>query len=183
MKKVLIISGHTDTESDSMANKQILNELQTRLLPEAEYDILDRLYPDYRIDVEAEQKKLVEADIIVLQYPVFWYGWTSLMQKWIEDVFQHGFSHGSKGKALVGKKLFLSFTTGAPEEAYQNGNVDIEDLIKPAVGMAALTGLDLVGYVYTCGVSYGMRQEAGEEILRKSVAHAEKLAVLVKAEE
>ena len=71
MKKVLIISGHTNTESDSMANKQILNELQTRLLPEAEYDILDRLYPDYRIDVEAEQKKLVEADIIVLQYPVF----------------------------------------------------------------------------------------------------------------
>ena len=71
MKKVLIISGHTNTESDSMGNKQILNELQTRLLPEAEYDILDRLYPDYRIDVEAEQKKLVEADIIVLQYPVF----------------------------------------------------------------------------------------------------------------
>ena len=35
MKKVLIISGHTNTESDSMANKQILNELQTRLLPEA----------------------------------------------------------------------------------------------------------------------------------------------------
>ena len=68
MKNVLIVSGHTDLKNDSVANKTIINELK-RLLPEAEYDILSDLYPDYRFNVKAEQEKLVKADIIVWQFP------------------------------------------------------------------------------------------------------------------
>lgn len=35
-----------------------------------------------------------------------------LLKLWLDKIFQHGFSHGSKGK-LGGKKLLFSFTTGA----------------------------------------------------------------------
>jgi len=112
MKNVLIVSGHTDLKNDSVANKTIINELK-RLLPEAEYDILSDLYPDYRFNVKAEQEKLVKADIIVWQFPVFWYSMPSLLRKWIEDVVVHGFAYGSTGTALKGKRLIASFTTGA----------------------------------------------------------------------
>lgn len=67
MKNVLIISGHTNLAA-SVANKTILETLNERL-PEAEIVKLDELYPDFKIDVEAEQQKLLRADIIVLQFP------------------------------------------------------------------------------------------------------------------
>ena len=116
MNNVLIISGHTDLAT-SVANKTILETLARRL-PEAEIVKLDELYPDFKINVEAEQQRLLRADIIVLQYPLFWYSATSLLERWMEETFRHGFSHGSTGDKLKGKKLVLSFTTGAPETMY-----------------------------------------------------------------
>jgi putative NADPH-quinone reductase len=179
-KKVLLVSGHTDLKNDSVVNKTIIEEFH-RLLPEAELDILSDLYPDYQIQVEAEQQKLVNADVIVLQFPVFWYSQPSLMHKWMEDTFIHGFSHGSKGKALVGKKLIASFTTGAPAEAYQSESplgYTLEQLIMPAMkGIAALTGMQLMAPVYTCGVSYASRNDAEvlAQMMDKAKEHAEKL--------
>ena len=70
MKNILIISGHTDL-STSVANKAILDTVGRRL-PEAEIVKLDKLYPDFKINVEAEQQRLLKADVIVLQFPVFW---------------------------------------------------------------------------------------------------------------
>ncbi len=62
---VLIINGHPTMET-SNANKAILEEVK-RLLPEAEVSNLQALYPNYQIDVDAEQAKLVKADVIVWQ--------------------------------------------------------------------------------------------------------------------
>lgn len=69
MKNILIISGHPDLPN-SVANKTILNTLKLSF-PQAKFHYLDELYPDFKIDVEAEQKSLVAADIIVLQFPIF----------------------------------------------------------------------------------------------------------------
>ena len=175
MKNVLIISGHPDLKSDSFANKIILEDLES-LLPTAAFDLLSDLYPDYRIDVEAEQKKLVAADIIVLQFPIFWYSMPSLLAKWMEDVFVHGFSHGTTGKALVHKKLLLSFTTGAPESAY-DASFPVEAMAERFVRTAGLTGMDYVGFIYTGGVSYSLRADAEKraEMAAASHAHAQRL--------
>lgn len=181
MKKVLVVVGHTDINNDSVANKTIMEEFHRRM-PDAALDILCELYPDYKIDVEAEQRKLVDADVIVLQFPVFWYSQPSLMHKWMEETFRHGFSHGSKGKALVGKKLIASFTTGAPAEAYSaDGPMghSLEDIVMPAIdGTARLTGMQLMPPVYTCGVSYASRSdaEALAQIISLAKVHANKLA-------
>lgn len=53
MKNVLIVSGHRDSENDSVANKQIMEDLKD-LLPDAEISVLDKLYPDFKIDVKSE---------------------------------------------------------------------------------------------------------------------------------
>ena len=183
MKKVLIVSGHTDL-NNSFANKIILEKL-AKDLPEAVFDYLDKEYPDFTVDVKAEQKKLVEADIIVLQFPVFWYSYPSIMHCWMEDVFVHGFAHGSKGKALQGKKLVASFTTGAPEELYVKDGPQlypIEELVIPAIKSTAnLCGMVYAGFIYTGGVSYASRPDAEQiKVMRaKAENHAERLEALL----
>lgn len=177
--KILVVSGHTDLNNNSFANKIILKRL-VEIMPEAEYLYLDSEYPDFKFDVAKEQDRLRAADIIVLQFPFFWYGVPSLMHKWMEDVFVHGFSHGSKGKALVGKKLLLSFTSGAPEEMYQAGGVQgypVDDFIVPLKQFARACGMEFAGYIYSGGLSYASRHDEAklQEMKAKALLHAERV--------
>ena len=73
-------------EKGSFANKIIFNKLQ-ELIPQAEYLFLDKKYPDYKFDIEKEQARLVKADVIVFQFPFFWYSMPSILHKYQEDVF------------------------------------------------------------------------------------------------
>lgn len=180
---VLLVSGHGNLKNDSVANKTIIEEFH-RLMPEAEIDKLDELYPDFNIDVEAEQQKLVGADVIVLQFPVWWYSQPALMHRWMEEAFQHGFSHGSKGKALQGKKLIASFTTGAPKEAYTHevlGYTAEEFVMPPVVGTARLTGMELLEPVVTIGVSYTSRNnpESLADMEHRAKEHALRLVEII----
>lgn len=170
MKNILVVSGHTNL-NDSVANKNILEELKT-MLPEAELDLLSELYPSYKIDVKKEQEKLVNADIIVLQYPLFWYSMPSLLEKWMEDTFVFGFSHGDNGDKLKGKKIIVSLTTGAPEEIIGS---NIEDCLHPIKKACGMCQLEYCGAVKTHGVSYQIRQDKGKEIVDKAKRHAMEL--------
>lgn len=183
MNKILVVSGHTDLKN-SFANKIILGELE-KLLPDAKFDILSELYANYHIDVSAEQEKLINADAIVLQFPFFWYGVPSLMQKWFEDVFVHGFSHGRTGDKLKGKKLVISFTSGAPEEMYQKGglqNYEVEEFLPPLKQTANMCGMQLAGVVYSGGLSYQSRsdEEKLTAMRQKAILHAARVAELIK---
>ena len=180
MTNVLIVSGHPRLGDDSLANKTIVEEL-TSLIPGAVVDQLDEFYPDYRIDVAAEQAKLAAADVIVLQYPLWWYGWPSLLQKWVEDVFVRGFSHGSTGNALRGKKLVVSVTTGAPEAYYGADSVDINALLTPVTATCSLTGMEYVGALCLYGVSYANRSDEAllADMVSRSREHAARVAELV----
>ena len=80
MNKVILISGHPDLKN-SLSNRTIVEELK-RLSPEVEIRKLDELYPNYKIDIEAEQKALIDADLIIWQFPMFWYGLPALLKKW-----------------------------------------------------------------------------------------------------
>lgn len=152
MKNTLVISGHTDL-SASVANKTILETIAQRL-PQAEIVRLDSLYPDFKIDAQAEQQRLLKADVIVLQFPVFWYSAPSLLERWMEETFRHGFSHGSTGDKLKGKKLVLSFTTGAPAEMYSHEGpmgYTIDEFLPCYKATCKLCGMEFAGYVFTGG--------------------------------
>lgn len=184
MKNVLIVSGHPDLAHDSAATKVILAALEEHI-PDAVIDRLSDLYPDYKIDVPAEQAKLEAADIVVLQFPVFWYAMPSLLQKWMEDTFRHGWSHGTTGNALQGKKVVVSCTTGAPIELYAKDapmGHTVEELFNNVESMAKMTGMEFAGMVYTGGVSYQMREteEGMEQIKEKTRDHADRLVALLK---
>lgn len=183
MSNILIISGHTDLKA-SVANKTILEVLEKEL-PNARIERLDTLYPDFKIDVKKEQENLLWANIIVLQFPVFWYSAPSILERWMEESFQHGFSHGSKGDKLKGKKLILSFTTGAPAEMYHKDGAmkyEIEDFLPCYKAMCNLTGMEYCGYIFTGCVGYTTRfdQQAIEKQKVESTKHAERLIELIK---
>jgi glutathione-regulated potassium-efflux system ancillary protein KefF len=156
MTKVLIMSGHPDLDN-SLANRTVLADLQDLPGFEIELRRLDRLYPDFRIDVAAEQAALVSADIIVWQFPLHWYALPALMKKWVDDVLVYGFAHGVGGDKLQGKPLILSFTTGAPAEAYARGkpmNHTIDDFLPPQRQTAALCGMAWQSPIHSSGMMF-----------------------------
>ncbi|GAL15945.1 NAD(P)H oxidoreductase YRKL [Vibrio astriarenae] len=118
MRKVIVISGHPDLNK-SYPNSVILDELGIAF-PDADIRRLDKLYPDFNINVGAEQRALQGADTIVFQFPYYWYLFPALMKKWIDDVFTFNFAYGPEGDKLKGKQLILSFTIGGPEQAYSH---------------------------------------------------------------
>ena len=75
-------------------------------------------YPDFLIDVEAEQALLLEHDVIVFQHPVYWYSSPAILKEWLDLVLEHGFAYGRAGTALAGKALLSAVTAGGTETAY-----------------------------------------------------------------
>ena len=179
---ILIVSGHPNL-NHSIANATILDEVATAL-PAAEIRRLDWLYPDGKINLEEEQKSLLKADVIVWQFPFSWYGLPGLMKQWLDEVFVHGFAHGSTAK-LGGKKLLLSFTTGAPQTAYTPDGFfghTVEDYLIPFATTARLCQLKMLPPLYTCGISYADRDDdkiAQQKTLARE--HASRLIALLNA--
>lgn len=154
MKKITVISGHPNL-SVSVGNKTILDALQNHFGDNINIRKLDSLYPNYHFDVAAEQAALVEADIIVWQFPLYWYNVPALLKKWIDDILLHDFAYGSKGDKLHGKKLVLSFTTGGGAEEYDGNHAHKISAFMPAfIDTAKLCGMEWQTPVYSNGVLY-----------------------------
>lgn len=106
---ILIIYAHPYPHH-SHANKRMLE--QARTLEGVEIRSLYQLYPDFNIDIAAEQEALSRADLIVWQHPMQWYSIPPLLKLWIDKVFSHGWAYGHGGTALHGKHLLWAVTTG-----------------------------------------------------------------------
>lgn len=76
------------------------------------------LYPDFDIDVAAEQKALTAADVIVWLHPFYWYSVPGLMKHWFDKVLEQGWAYGEGGTALAGKRCVWATTVGSPEPTY-----------------------------------------------------------------
>lgn len=81
------------------------------------------LYPDFSIDVEAEQAALASSDVIVLQHPLYWYSAPALLKLWFEKVLERGWAFGAGGTALAGKRCLWAPTTGGDERAYSPSGI------------------------------------------------------------
>jgi len=75
-------------------------------------------YPRHDIDVDKEQARLLAHDVILFQFPLFWYSTPSLVKEWEDLVLEHGFAYGAGGDNLEGKTLMLAITAAGSEEAY-----------------------------------------------------------------
>ncbi|MEL6522250.1 MAG: NAD(P)H-dependent oxidoreductase [Pseudomonadota bacterium] len=85
-------------------------------------------YPRYDIDINREQARLLAHDLILLQFPFFWYSCPALLKEWIDLVLEHGFAYGKGGDKLAGKTLMLAISAGGPEEAYSKDGYQNHEL-------------------------------------------------------
>lgn len=101
-------------------------------------------YPRFDIDVGTEQDRLLEHDVILFQFPMFWYSTPSLLKEWQDLVLEQGFAYGPGGTALAGKRLGLAITAAAPEKAYGPGGYQhypIRDFLRPLEQTARLCAM------------------------------------------
>jgi glutathione-regulated potassium-efflux system ancillary protein KefF len=101
---------------DSRVNRRLL--AAAREVRGVEAQDLYASYPDYDIDVVAEQGRVAAARMVVLLHPIQWYSMPALQKLWLDDVLTHGWAYGLGGDALRGKDLWLVATTGGPETSY-----------------------------------------------------------------
>jgi len=107
------------------------------------HDLLES-YPDFYIDVEEEQTALREADLVVFQHPIYWYGAPAILKHWQDMVLVRGFAYGPGGTALRGKELMLAISTGGPPESYRPDGAHgfpVVELLRPFEQMARFCGM------------------------------------------
>ncbi len=143
--KTIIILAHPDL-SQSHINKARIETLQ-QTNPEIEIHNLYQKYPDWNIDVAAEQKLLESGDRVILEYPFQWYSTPPLLKKWIDEVWLQGWAYGAGGDKLKGKEFGVVISTAGISEAYTEtvfGTVD--ELLKPMESTIKFVGANYIGH-------------------------------------
>jgi glutathione-regulated potassium-efflux system ancillary protein KefF len=173
MQKTVMILAHPKIE-ESIGNR-IISEVASQN-DNLEVRHLDQLYPDFKIDIKAEQAALLHADVIVFQYPLFWYSTPAILKEWIDQVFQYGFAFGKDKYQLEGKKVVVSFTMGSPNKDYPAEI--LEKIVFPFQGLAAYCKMEYIGEVLSNDIN---NYADGNGKIAEAIAteHAEKLLNLI----
>jgi glutathione-regulated potassium-efflux system ancillary protein KefG len=139
--RILILFAHPALEKS-----RIHRRLAARVprLPGVTFHDLYEAYPDFDVDVPAEQARLRDHDLIVLQHPFFWYSTPPLLKQWEDLVLVHGWAYGREGRALRGKQVLHIISAGGREEAYQREGLNrftMRELLAPLEQTAHLCGM------------------------------------------
>jgi NAD(P)H dehydrogenase (quinone) len=105
----------------------------------------------FAADVEEELAKLEWCDLMVWQFPLWWFGPPAVLKGWADRVLAMGRAYGGGriyGTGMFrGRRAMLSLTTGGPAPAYEKGgfNGDIHAILKPLHrGILQFTGFDVL---------------------------------------
>ena len=101
MKRVLINLVHPNI------GESRVNKLLTQTAQKEENVTINNLYaeyPDFKIDVQKEQELLLENDVIIFQFPLYWLSSPALLKEWFDRTFVYNFAYGENYK-LEGKNL------------------------------------------------------------------------------
>ncbi|WP_309496285.1 NAD(P)H-dependent oxidoreductase [Sulfurovum sp.] len=134
MKNVLIINGHQ--RYDQVAEGNLTNiyiNAASEFFEKNDFNLKHSVVEsDY--DVKEEVEKLVWADYVLLQYPVYWMGVPWITKKYIDEVFSAGDHNGlyindgrsrsdatkryGSGGLMQGTKYMLSLTYNCPDSEF-----------------------------------------------------------------
>ena len=174
MADVVVIAAHPHLER-SRVNRALLNTARTLDAARVEVRDLYALYPDYWIDVAAEQAALAAARLVVWQHPIHWYSMPSLMKLWIDEVLAFGWAYGPGGRTLDGKDLWLVATTGDPAAAYRPDGWNryfFDAFVPPYEQAAALCGMRFVPPL----VLHGAHRVGDDALAEHAATYAQRLA-------
>lgn len=107
-------------------------------------------------DVRIEQQKVLDAELIVIQFPLWWYSLPAMLKGWFDRVFASGFGFDVIDPAtgiprkygdgvLLGKRVLISVTLGESLRAIVPRGIagDLDSLLFPLThGTLFYTGME-----------------------------------------
>ena len=114
-------------------------------------------------DVAAEIKRLEAADLLILQYPMWWHLPPAMLKGWLDRVFIYGDVYTSKQRfengRFTGRRAMVSVTVGTSPEtyAYNGRSGDIDLMLWPVNFSLAYVGYDVLDPFVAYGVEAGLR--------------------------
>lgn len=171
--EVVVLVAHPSM-SQSRVNRRLLEAALAAGRRVAVRDLY-RLYPDYLVDVAAEQTLLTAARLIVWQHPLHWYGPPPLMKLWLDEVLAFTWAYGPGGVALRGKDLWLVGSTGGTQESYRpdgHNRYFFDAFLPPYEQTAALCGMRFLPPL----MLHGAHRVGAEELEAHAQVYAQHLA-------
>jgi NAD(P)H dehydrogenase (quinone) len=121
-------------------------------------------------EVRAEIARLDAADLVILQYPMWWHLPPAMLKGWFDRVFAYGEVYDSRRRfehgRFRGKRAMLSLTVGTSAQtyAYNGRSADIELLLWPIHFTLAYVGFDVLSPYVAYGVEAGLRYSDSTEV-------------------
>lgn len=130
-------------------------------------DFVNRKNPDYLVyaleqryayendslpsDIKEELEKLIWCDLLILNFPIYWFSTPAILKGWIDRVFISGIVYGGKRfydhGGLAGKKAMLAITIGGQEHMFGPDSIHgpLENMLNPLLrGTLAYSGLSVL---------------------------------------
>ncbi len=124
-------------------------------------------------DVQAEIEKLSRADLLIFQFPLWWFSVPAILKGWVDRVFAFGVAYGDArwydNGVFKGRRAMLSLTTGASQAMFSPRGMhgDIEQILFPIHhGMLAFVGFDVLPPFIAWSASHGSDEERHEVLNR-----------------
>jgi NAD(P)H dehydrogenase (quinone) len=113
-------------------------------------------------DVKAEIDKLLAADLVIFQFPIWWFSMPAILKGWIDRVLVYGlFTSRQRYDAgiFAGRRAIVSVTAGGPESTFKPGgrNGDIDLILWPLHFTLHYMGYTVLPYFAAYGVAAAIR--------------------------
>ncbi len=102
-------------------------------------------------DIETEIHKIEWCDLMIWQFPLWWFGLPAVLKGWVDRVFAVGRVYGAGQSYERGiirdKQALLSVTTGAPADSFnkEGKHGDIAGILRPIHrGILRFVGFDVL---------------------------------------
>lgn len=131
-------------------------------------DFTERKNPDYLVtaleqrhghengtlapDIQAEIEKLLWCDLLILNFPLYWFSVPAILKGWIDRVLISGLTYGGRRfydrGGLAGKQAMVTLTLGGREHMLNDDKAihgRLEDMLRPLLrGTLYYTGMDVL---------------------------------------
>ena len=179
MQRRFKAQGHVVTVSDLYAKQ--FNPVASAA------DFPERSNPDYLVyaleqrhaqknntlsdDIAEELALLQKCDLLILNFPLYWFSLPAILKGWIDRVFLSGVVYGGRNfydrGLMKGKQAWLTFTLGGREHMFGDNAVhgDLNTMLRPVLrGSLGYAGFDVLEPFAAYHVPY-ISQEARVEML------------------
>lgn len=122
---ILLINGaQTQGVAQGQLNGSFHNAAKDMLEPH--FNILETIVEN-GYNIAEEQEKFRQANIVIFQYPVFWFSVPAVFKRYLDEVYEMGVffggsEHYGEGGLMTNKHYMLSTTWNAPSEAFSQND-------------------------------------------------------------